>query len=214
MKKTLLIVALCVATLFVKAQNQHHFSMSIGYGYMLSDIENTTPFANYANESHQRRMHNGINYELDYDWGFHQNFSLGAVFSMYNAFDSYYPNSSANETRSDDIYIFYVGPSFLAHTDWIKEHWNLYARATVGYMNFRNAMRGTANLTFKRPTFGYGIEAGCEYLLSKYFSLVGQVSYMGGSVSKVKDGADNKYELGDSENISRLNISLGVKVKL
>lgn len=235
MKKIFLIISLCLATTGLFAQNteethkcnhnngtccqaykasRHHFTMTLGYGYLFGDTENTDLFINYANESHQRRMHNGINFELDYDYNFHKNFAAGVVFSMYNSFDSYYPSSTATETYSDDKYLFYVGPSFLAHTDLMKDKWTVYGRATVGFMNFRNAIRNVGAITYKRGTFGYGIEAGCDYLVNKYFSVIGQVSYMGGSISKVKNGADQEFELNETEDLSRLNVSVGVKIKL
>ncbi|MCF0209908.1 MAG: outer membrane beta-barrel protein [Bacteroidales bacterium] len=227
MKKVFALVALCIATISIWAQNTqekenctlntnpHHFTMSIGYGHMLSDMADTNIFINYKNEDHQRRMHYGYNIELDYEYQFHKNFACGAVFSMYNSFDSWYPsNDTLGNTNSDDKYIFYVGPSFLAQTNLLGDKWTIYGRATIGYLNFRNAMRAATNATYKMGTLGYGIEAGCDYLVNQYFSIIGQVSYLGGSISKVKNSADMEFELQDSEDISRLNISLGVKIKL
>ncbi len=245
MKKTLLIIALFLASGLTYAQenqtsekkcekhcgkmfkhNSHHFTMTIGYGYMLNDSDNKDVFSLYNRSDHARHMHHGINYEFDYDYNFHKNFTFGFVASMYNAFDSYYKDAAHTETFSDDRYIFYVGPSFLAHTDVIKDKWYFYARATVGFMNFRDAMRteipvtstaGTTmtstSLTYKRATLGYGLEIGADYYLSKYVSLIGQIHFMGGSIDKVSE-ADSKIDLKESENLSRLGISAGVKIKL
>lgn len=246
MKKTLLVIALFLATTLVYAQENketekkcekhcgqcfkhtpHHFTMTIGYGYMLSDSQNKDVFTLYQKDHHARHMHHGINYEFDYDYNFHKNMAFGFVASMYNAFDSFYKDANHDETFSDDRYIFYVGPSFLAHTDVIKEKWSLYARATFGFMNFRNAMRTqvpvtsatgattmtSTSFTYKRATFGYGLEIGAEYILSRYISLDGQIHFMGGSIKKVSD-SENKTELNEREDLSRLGIALGVKIKL
>lgn len=199
-------------------QSPHHFTMTIGYGFMLSDKHDTEVFTNFKRSDHARHMRHGINYELDYDYNFHNNFAFGLVFSMYNAFDSYYKDKTHEETFSDDRYMFYVGPSFLAHTNLIDQKWYLYARATFGFMNFRNAVRtleGTASTsyTLNKSTFGYGLDLGAEYVINRYLSLDGQLHFMGGNVSKVSEN-DTKIELSDSENLSRLGIALGMKIKL
>lgn len=203
--------------------NPHDFTATIGYGFMFGDSHDKDVFVNYRRDDHARHMRHGINYEFDYDYNFHKNFAFGAVFSMYNTFDSYYPTTTAVETASDDKYLFYVGPSFLAHLDQIADKWTFYARATVGLMNFRNAVRaplivdadGTTDPsgTFKRMAFGYGLELGADYSLGKYVSLIGQVTYKGASIEKVKNG-DEKFELSDNENLSHLTVSVGAKIKL
>ncbi|MBR1768881.1 MAG: hypothetical protein IJ748_00290 [Bacteroidales bacterium] len=208
-------------------QSLHHFTLNIGYGFMLSDSHDTDVFEHYLRSDHARHMRHGINYEFDYDYNFHKNFSLGFVASMYNAFDSFYYEQDSEETFSDDRYVFYVGPSFLAHTNLVDNKWIFYGRATIGFANFRNATRTqvlamnqlgvmaptSTSFTYKRATLGYGLEIGSEYILSKYLSLNAQLSFMGGSISKVKEG-DDKTELSENESLSRLGISAGVKIKL
>ncbi len=246
MKKILLIIALFLVNGLIYAQenkeaekkcekhccqsfrhNPHHFTTTIGYGYMLSDSQNKDVFTLYKKEHHARHMHHGMNFELDYDYNFHSNLAFGFVASMYNAFDSFYKDANHDETFSDDRYLFYVGPSFLAHTNVIKDKWSLYARATVGFMNFRNAMRTevpttsatgatamtSTSFTYKRATLGYGLELGAEYIINKYISLDGQIHFIGGSIKKVSD-SENKTELNKREDLSRLGISAGVKIKL
>ena len=86
--------------------NPHHFTMTIGYDYMLSDKHDLNVFSLYKRSDHARHMRYGINYELNYNYNFHKNFALGFVASMYNAFDSFYKDESKEETFSDDRYIF------------------------------------------------------------------------------------------------------------
>lgn len=198
----------------------HHFTMSLGYGFSLSS-EHDALFTNYnAEDSHNKKMRHGINYELDYDYNFHQNMAFGVFFSMYNSFDSYYANSTIESSCSDDRWLFYVGPSFMAHTDMLDNHWSLFARATVGLMNFRNSQRalnaaGTdvSSTTYKRYTLGYGLMAGADYYINKYLSVEGSLGWLSGQISKMKDN-DNTYELNDNEKLGRLNINIGIKVKL
>ena len=239
MKKILVaLVALCF-TFGVKAQDNnadtlkqpilspHHFTMSLGYGFSLSDKHDAL-FLNYnSDDSHNSKMRHGINYRFDYDYNFDKNLAFGIIFNMYNSFDSYYVGGYEESSASDDRWLFYVGPSFIAHTNMLDEHWSLFAKATVGLMNFRNAQRtisevttgsGTTpfiegSTTYKRYTFGYGLTAGADYYINQYFSIDASISYLGGSVSKVKD-ASQTYELDDNENLSRLNINVGVKIKL
>ncbi|MDO5760907.1 MAG: outer membrane beta-barrel protein, partial [Bacteroidota bacterium] len=186
--------------------------------FTLSDKHDLETFSNYKRSDHTRHMRHGISYELDYDYNFHKNFAFGIVFSMYNAFDSYYKDATHEETLSDDKYIFYIGPSFLAHTNLIDHKWYLYGRATIGYMNFRNAVRtlkGSSSVsdTYKRGTFGYGLELGAEYVCNRYLSLNGQINFMGGSIDKVK-GNETEIDLSETENLTRLGLALGVKIKL
>jgi opacity protein-like surface antigen len=218
MKKTFLILATLLLTVSLFAQkdtitNPYHFTINIGYGFMpQKDHDNL--FANLASdETHSKKVRSGVSYEFDYDYNFHKNYACGVEFSMFNAFDSYMPTDSAKSSYSDDRYVFYVGPTFLYHTDLIKEHYTLFARATMGWMGFRNSMRNNKSVTYKRNCFGYGITAGVDYMINDYLSVVGGISYLGGTCGKMKDN-DSTYTLDKKENLSRFNISLGVKVKL
>ncbi len=208
-------------------KSYHHFTMSLGYGFSLSDKHDAT-FVNYnASTTHNSTMRHGVDLKLDYDYNFHKNMAWGVVFNMYNAFDSYYAGDKNIGTSSDDRWLFYVGPSYMAHTNMIKGHWSFFAKATLGFLNFRNAQRSLVSApnqmgiltdqiistTYKRFTLGYGISLGASYYLNKYFSIDGSIGYLGGSVSKVKS-ADNTIDLNDNENLSRLNLNVGVKIKL
>ncbi len=201
-------------------QSPHHFTMSLGYGFSLSSKHDAL-FTNYnTNDSHKKKMRHGINYEFDYDYNFHHNMAIGAIFSMYNSYDSYYANSTIESSSSDDRWLFYVGPSFMAHTNMLDDHFSLFARATVGLMNFRNSQRAlnaaatsVNSTTYKRYTFGYGVMAGADYYINKYLSVEGSVGYLSGQISKVKDN-DTSYELDEDEKLGRLNINIGIKVKL
>ena len=209
-----------------KDQTLHHFTMSLGYGFSLSNEHDAT-FVNYnASESHNSSMRHSIDYRFDYDFNFHKNMSFGAVFNMCNAFDSYYAGDKTVGSSSDDRWLFYVGPSFAAHTDLIKEHWTFFAKATAGFLNFRNAQRELISTmgptgeteqikstTFKRYTLGYGINLGASYSLNRYLSVDGFIGYTGGNVSKLKT-ADATIDLDDNENLSRLSLNVGIKIKL
>ena len=205
----------------------HHFTMSLGYGFSLSEDHDAILLNYNSNDNHNSKMRHGIDYRFDYDYNFHKNFAAGAVFNMYNAFDSYYEGDKSFGTSSDDRWLFYVGPSFSAHTDLIKGHYTLSAKVTAGYLNFRNAQRALVNTvdaygnlgytiastTYKRAPFGYGLNLGMSYLINKFFSLDCSLGYLGGSVSKLKT-TDNTFDLDENENLSRININVGVKIKL
>jgi len=201
-------------------QSPHHFTMSLGYGFCLSDKHDVL-LKNYnASNSHNSTMRHGVDYRFDYDYNFHNNFTVGFVLNMYNSFDSYYAGRKDLGTNSDDRWLFYIGPSFTARTNIIKEHYTLFAKATVGYMNFRNAQRSLANdgsqinsTTYSRATVGYGLSAGVSYYINKYISLDCFAGYLGGEVSKLKT-AQQTLDLNENENLSRLNINIGVKIKL
>lgn len=203
-----------------RLSSPHHFTMNMGYGFSLSGNHDAL-FVNYNfDNSHKNKMRHGINFEFDYDYNFHSNMAFGGFFSMYNSYDSYYANNISTSSCSDNRWIFYVAPSFLVHTDRIAEHWNFFARATVGLMNFRNSQRALNSTltdvnsnTFKRYTIGYSLQMGASYYINKYFSIDGSIGYLGGRVSKVKDNTQ-KYELSTNETLSRINVNVGVKIKL
>ncbi|MBO6118401.1 MAG: hypothetical protein J6P44_07665 [Bacteroidales bacterium] len=210
-----------------KNTSPHHFTMSLGYGLSLSG-DHDALLQNYnSDDSHNSKMKHGIDYRFDYDFKFHKNFAAGLVFNMYNSFDSYYAGDKDLGTSSDDRWLFYVGPSFTAYTDMINQHWTLFAKATAGYLNFRNAERALVNAvtqsgttalqivstTYKRATFGYGLSIGASYFINNYFSIDCSLGYLGGSVSKFK-AADETFDLVDNENLSRININVGIKIKL
>ncbi|MBQ7984285.1 MAG: hypothetical protein IJ250_01455 [Bacteroidales bacterium] len=200
--------------------NVHNFTMSLGYGFALSGDHDALLLNYNSDDSHNSKMRHGINYRFDYDYKFHRNFKAGAVFNMYNSFDSYYAADKSVGTSSDDRWLFYAGLSFSANTDVIKEHYTLFAKATMGYMNFRNAQRAyietasqVAGTTYKKAALGYGIAAGASYSFNQYFSLDCFLDYMGASVSKLKTN-DATFDLDKNENLSRINLNVGVRLKL
>lgn len=220
MKKTLLLITFTMLTFGLFAQkdssivNPHHFSMKIGYGFMPNTSHNDIFVNLNANNDHNNKVRNGINYEFNYDYNFNKNYAWGLNFSMFNAFDSYMPTDSAKSSFSDDRYVFYAGPTFLIHSNLIDNHYTLYARATAGYMGFRNSMRYSGSKTLKGSCLGYGVNGGIDYIINDYISFVGEVSYLGGVCKKVKDN-DKTYDLDNTkENLSRFNFSVGVKIKL
>lgn len=243
MKKILLVLVAVVSSLSLSAQQDtnktsttipntntqrlispHHFTMSLGYGFMFKNDHDAILENYYSNSSHSSKMRHGINYEFAYDYNFHKNMACGLVFNMYNSFDSYYLDNNAMESSSDDKWIFFVGPSFMGHTNMLDSHWSLFAKATVGLMKFHNAQRvvslngqdnsyNSSSATYKRYLLGYGLSVGANYYINEFFSLEGSIGYMGGTAGKLKE-ADQTHKLSEKENLSRLNVLIGLKVKL
>lgn len=208
-------------------RNLHHFTISLGYGFSLSNDHDATLINYKSNSNHNSSMRHGIDYRFDYDYDFQKNMMFGAIFNMYNSFDSYYINSKSVGSSSDDRWVFYVGPSFGIHTDVVKEHYTFFAKATAGFINFRNAQRTLVSstgptgvitdqiisTTYKKFTLGYGVFVGMSYYCNQYFSIDGMIGYLGGNINKLKT-TDTSIDLNKSENLSRLNINVGIKVKL
>ena len=88
------------------------------------------------------------------------------------------------------------------------------AKASLGYMKTRITDKAETPAIYSGDCLGYGFEAGVDYLFSDHIGIGFNVEYLAGKVKTFKSGEEEIDISQTPENLSRLNISLGVVIKL
>lgn len=223
MKKTLILLLSAVLIMPIFAQNnfeKHNFSMNAGYAYKTTD-QHPMQFVNmFENEDHAKLMKHGYELEFDYDYRFHRLFSVGLKASMFGSvhgFDVTTIDYSGEEKvvyYSDDMNIFYVGPTFKVQLPTIANRWDIWARATAGYLNMRNTDKAAVAATYSGDCFGWGLGFGVDYSISRYIDVGASFGLLGGTVSTLKMGEDEFDITGEEESLHRFNFNIGVRIRL
>lgn len=223
MKRIVLLLCLVVSGFPLFAQTdfeRHNFSMNAGYAYKFAS-DHTSVFSNMNDKSHSDGMKHGYELEFDYDYRFHKYFSVGFKASMANFLHSVDvevlgdDGAVADETSfSDDMNLFYVGPTFKFQLPTIAERYDIWARGTVGYMNMRNTSKQVQTETYKGDCFAYGLGIGVDYILTRFISVGLSADFLGGNISALDAGDDSFDISSDKENIGRMNIAFGVRIRL
>lgn len=217
MKKILFIAVAVLLSLNLSAQNyeRHYFSMEAGYAHSFSESHPTQLTNTIDNPDQVKRMKHDVHFGFDYDYRFSKYFSAGMKASMLVGFHSFEKEIDGKTILySDDKNVFYVGPSFKAQLPTIAEKFDIWAKASLGYMKTRITDKAETPAIYSGDCLGYGFEAGVDYLFSDHIGIGFNVEYLAGKVKTFKSGED-KIDISQTpENLGRLNISLGVVIKL
>lgn len=223
MKRIVLLLCLVVSGFPLFAQTdfeRHNFSMNAGYAYKFAS-DHTYVFGNMTDKSHSDGLKHGYELEFDYDYRFHKYFSVGFKASMANFLHSFDADIIASDgsvgnavSCSDDMNLFYVGPTFKFQLPTMAERYDVWARATVGYMNMRNTSKQVQSNTYQGDCFAYGLGIGVDYILTRFISVGLSADFLGGNISALDAGDDSFDISSDKENIGRMNIAFGVRIRL
>jgi hypothetical protein len=217
MKKVLFIAVAVFLGFNLTAQNyeKHNFSMKAGYGLSFSESHPTQLTNTIDNPDQVKRMKHDVHFGFDYDYRFSTLFSAGMKASMLIGFHSFEQEvNGSTKLYSDDKNVFYLGPSFKAQLPTIAEKFDLWAKASLGYMKARITDKTEASAIYSGDCLGYGIEAGVDYLFSKHIGIGFNLEYLAGKINTFTSGEDEIDISQTPENLGRLNISLGVVIKL
>lgn len=222
MKKIILALAILLIGSSLSAQekyDKHIFSMSTGYAFRLADSHPSQLINTVDNPEHVDRMRHCLHFGFNYDYKFTNYLAAGLKASMLMGFHSFEKeiasqNGTTTKLYSDDINIFYVGPTFKAQLPTIAEKIDLWTRASLGYMKTRITDKTEASNIYSGDCLGYGLELGIDYLISKHIGIGFNIEYLGGQVNTFKSAEDEIDISENPENLSRLNIQLGVVIKL
>ncbi|MFA7082290.1 MAG: hypothetical protein WC135_06725 [Bacteroidales bacterium] len=207
--------------------NRHNFSMDLGYSYRLSSKPNELFTNQTSNSEYYSNLKHGFQINFAYDYTFKPSLAFGfktSAFTSGNALSSDADRlANGGVELKDDMYIFYVGPSFKYIFPTFSDRYNFYARATVGYMSLRNSETKvglTPALTtiaqssvYTGHSFGWGLDGGIDCSINDFLSVGFNAAFLGGNVNKLTVGEEKK-SLNQSENLYRLDFSVGVRIKL
>ena len=217
MKKILFITVAVLLGLNLSAQNyeRQNFSMEAGYAHSFSESHPTQLTNTIDNPDQVKRMKHDVHFGFDYDYRFSRYFSAGMKASMLVGFHSFEKEIDGKTILySDDKNVFYVGPSFKAQLPTIAEKFDIWAKASLGYMKTRITDKAETPAIYSGDCLGYGFEAGVDYLFSDHIGIGFNVEYLAGKVKTFKSGEEEIDISQTPENLGRLNISLGVVIKL
>lgn len=224
MKKIIVVLCMALSVMPVFAQGKferHNFSMNAGYSFKPGE-QHPKEFVNMFDNSEQSsRMKHGYELEFDYDYRFHELFSFGFKASMFGSVHGFdkevldvASGKMTNKYYSDDMKIFYIGPSFKFQLPTIAEHYDLWCRATLGYMKMQNTDKADLSATYTGSSFGYGLGIGADYKITRFISIGLSASFLSGNVSTLHIGED-KIDISDyEESLSRFNVNIGVRIRL
>ncbi len=202
--------------------NYHEFELNIGYSYRLFSEVNELFVNQNQFTDHNNSLKHGLQISFTYDYLIKPYLGLGFKTSAFNSAQTTYSAKDSMDIK-DDIYMFYAGPSVKYIFPTFSNNWSINIRATAGYLSFRNSSQipalsqsGTvvpASLTYKGATIGYGLDLGLDYKINSFTSVGCNAGFFGGNLSKLTLGED-KITLNNKENLNRLDITIGVRIRL
>lgn len=124
-------------------------------------------------------------------------------------------------TYSEHIYVNYIGLSLFYH-QWIgkKERFKVTSEFSSGLATYRNeAEYLNSFLLLTGKNFGLDIGLGLEYHINRFLSVGAEISTFYSSIRKIKvsDGSNSstvKLDKDNYENLSRLDLSVGIRLYL
>ncbi|MDR2065484.1 MAG: hypothetical protein LBP85_07250 [Prevotellaceae bacterium] len=199
-----------------------HFRIAIngGWSYRTAKIIDVEPdFKDYMKD-----LKSGFHYNIDMYYYFTEMFGFGlkynnALFNnnINNVKVTYEDNSSKYGKMSDDIQINFIGALFSARFFNSKKTNCWLTDIGFGYLGYKNkATLVSDTKTLKGSTFGLYLSVGYDIGISKNFALGFQLSLVTGSLNQFKSTDGNrtetiKLENGKYENLSRMDLSIGLR---
>lgn len=208
------------------SENTQQFRIAVqgGYGYRIAPLSKDIPpdLVNYS-----KNLKSGYSVGLDAAYFVKPNWGLGLKYSQFgteqsigNVNISFDDGSSAYGTMADKISIIFVGPSYISQYSLNNPDHTFFGGISLGYMGYRDeALLVDRTFELTGATFGGAVDLGYDYSLSKYITIGAQASLTGGSLTEytLNDGSSKssiELEEGSHENLSRLDISAGVRFKI
>jgi hypothetical protein len=193
-----------------KPHRKFKLTINSGRSYRLAKVPSEWPdiIENYANS-----LKKGFTINFNSTFFFHEQHGIGLNSSYFNSNNSI--NSFLYGKFSDNITIFFIGPfySSFGKSDILK---NLYGNMGFGYLGYLNKGYFEGDFLVKGKTIGIFWDFGYLNKITDYISLVLQISFYGGSLSKfviTKGGFTETFELEkqDYENLNRIDLTLGFR---
>ena len=185
-----------------------------GWGYRTAKIGKNVPpeFVSYMKE-----LRNGYSLGLNATYYFREKIGTGIKFNYFGSKNSSY---TASYYGDDNISIYFIGPTFGTRQLNQNRRNGFIFNVGLGYLGYYD--KGIVNsqrLIIKNGTLGVAWDVGYDIGLSDDFALGIQLSFISGYLTslKVSDGRETrkvKLEKDDYENLSTLNLSVGLRFNL
>lgn len=233
MKKPALLLALLFSVQFsfgqtseevITAGKEFRVAFQGGVAYRLARISGDTPsiLKSYA-ENLKSGYSVGVDaaYFLKPSWGLGIKYNrFGSRAAVTNMAITYDNGSSAYGSISDNISINFFGPSYVSKYTLANPRHIFFGGMSLGYLGYHDdAVLVNRSFQITGATLGAAFDAGYDYKVSKYITLGAQASVVGGTLSRItmQEGTvKTSMDLDEQnrENLSRLDISAGVRFKI
>ena len=199
---------------------QFRIAVNGGFSYMTGKVSDKVPsdFRDYIKEL-KSGYHNGG----EASFFFSESLGFGARYNVFKSSFSldqiYVEDVDGNITygkMSDAINISFIGPSFSVRAlNYNKKNVFIFSMS-IGYMDYVNDKVMIKSFKMTGNTVGFGLDIGYDIGLSENFALGFQVSLLTGALSEYdfNDGTNKqtfKLQAGEYENISRFDLSVGLR---
>ncbi len=232
MKKYLLLFTSLIISTFVFAQQgKVRLGMNFGYSYRTAELAGNIPndLKSYAED-----LKSGTTLDFNLGYNVKEIWGLGVTFSQFHSKNSITSDNlqffdiSGNQIRntSDNIKITFIAPEFYSILPIGGNEKHLFlGSVSIGYLGYNNKSTiGNASVDFEGSTVGFGVNLGYEFKITPIIAIGANAGFITGSLSefKISGGGESRTisvedaTLGaqERENLSRINLSFGLKFYL
>ncbi|MDQ6471869.1 hypothetical protein RB619_14530 [Flavobacterium sp. LHD-80] len=178
-------------------------------------------------KDYYRKLKSGLSYDLSAYYLKEGKGGFGLKYNVYKSSGTIYNQTITNENGlkmegdfSDDITISFIGPSFILTEDQNARVGEANLELAIGYMGYQNKS-GVAGYPVKITGSNLGMIGGMGYhfRITPHFLLGPQVSFIGGTLKKLKytyaDGTTytEKLDKEELENLWRIDLAIGAKFR-
>ena len=229
MKKLFFLIAISAIALSSNAQDtlnlMPHFRLAIngGYSRRIAKTSDQIPaqFKDYISE-----LKNGYHLGAEAAYFFNNKWSVGLKYNLFKAANSItgvtgtdvYGNARTG-TISDDMQINFIGVNTSSrHISKNGKHHFLLGIG-LGYMGYTNDAFLFDKIKITGQTFGATLDGGYDFRLAKNLFIGTQLSFVGGTLNSLdydfgSSKTTVKLEENDRENLTRLDLSVGLRLNL
>ncbi|TDO95671.1 hypothetical protein [Flavobacterium sp. 245] len=182
---------------------------------------------NSEQKEYYRKLKSGLSYDVSAYYLKEGKRGFGLKYNVYKSSGTIYDQivtigdgSNVQGDFSDDITISFIGPSFIMTEDQRARVGEANLELAIGYLAYKNNA-GVAGYPVKITGSNLGMIAGMGYhfRITPHFLLGPQVSFVGGTLKKLKytyaDGTTytEKLDKEELENLWRIDLAIGAKFR-
>lgn len=196
---------ICHSPLFSQKEFQRHeFSFHSGYGNMVYGVPGLT----LPTHSYDRKLSQGVNWDLQYHFRPLRHFVIGAIYSGFSS-------KGSHPEGSDHVWVHFIGPQ-IGVCNVSTERWQMRITGGPGGVIFRDNSKvfGKPRNT-KANSIGFLFNASTAYKLSSHLGIGMEIQYLASGLVSMRSqyhGETIRVDFDESANssLSRLNINAGL----
>lgn len=222
MKKTIVLLFLIGCSVFGQSKKDTRFIVNANVGPSFRLAKNPEGLPSEF-EDYYKEIKSGLSYDISAYYVVHDR-GYGLKYNVFHSKNDYSSSTNLDPiinypyNFSDDITISYIGPSFIYTELPSADVGEAFLEFSLGYVFYKNkAMLNYERFTYKGGNLGVVAGGGYHFRLNKQFLVGPQVSFIGGTLRKLKvensNGSSQTISLNEDEYESLWRIDLSVSAK-